>query len=232
VSLGSLFPSPPPRQTLVAAGRYAVFHAGIECGEERWQIEHTGDRLIVTGTHELVSPHPFPNRQEYRVTLTPTWRPLGLEVLWHVGSRTLHARHAADGANWRARIEYEGQTREQHGDFPDPCEVEFTSPLFQQFILSRRDFQLGGEHEFPVLRIGPPHMAVSPERMLIRCVERGTYDAPWGRVAAKRYVVSLPPHGEEEGYGYWADEQDRMLESFEGPEPGVTWMRLVEYTRG
>ena len=25
-------------RTLVAEGRYAIFHAGEECGEERWRI--------------------------------------------------------------------------------------------------------------------------------------------------------------------------------------------------
>ena len=104
--------------------------------------------------------------------------------------------------------------------------------MFQQFVLSRRDFQIGGEHEFPVLRIGPPHMAVSPERMRIRCVERAELVSPWGRVPAKRYVVNLPPRPEAEGYTYWADEHDRVLEMFEGPEPARTWMKLVDHVAG
>jgi hypothetical protein len=216
---------------LIAAGRYAIFHAGIECGEDRWQVEHAGDFLVLTGAQELVAPHPFPSRQEYRVALSTAWRPQGLEVHWSVGARRLVARHAADGERWRARIEHEGQAREQEGDFPDACEVEFTTPLFMQFMLSRRDFQIGGEHEFPVLRIGPPHMAVSPERMLLRCVERGTAFSPRGFVPAKRYVVSLPPRSEDEGYTFWADEHDVVLETFEGPEPSATWMRLVEHRR-
>jgi hypothetical protein len=218
--------------TTIASGRYAIFHAGRECGEERWRVDHAGDHLVVTGSHELIAPHPLPNRQEYRVALTTTWRPLGLEVLWYVGGRTLRARHAASENRWRVCIDYEGRTREQEGDFPEPCEVEFTSPLFQQFILSRRDFQIGGEHEFPVLRIGPPLMAVSPGRMLLRCVEHGRYLAPWGEVAARRYVVSLPPRGEAEGYTFWADEHDRVLETFEGPEPVSSWMRLTEFVAG
>jgi hypothetical protein len=168
----------------------------------------------------------------YRVALTPAFRPLAIEVLWRVGERELHAQHAAESGRWRVRIEQGGQTREQEGDFPDIAEVEFTTPLFQQFILSRRDFQVGGEHEFPVLRIGPPLMAVSPERMLLRCVERGEIVAPWGRVSAKRYVVSLPPRPESEGYSFWADEHDRVIETFEGAEPGVPWMRLVEHATG
>ncbi len=217
--------------TFVASGRYAVFHSGAPCGEDAWQVEHAGDVLIVTGVQELAAPFPFPNRQEYRVTLSPAWRPLALEIAWHVGARTLVARHAADGARWRVRIQADGQVREQEGDFPDACEVEFTTPLFVQFMLARRDFQVGGEHEFPVLRIGPPYMAVSPERMLLRCVERGVFDSPRGPVAAKRYAVSLPPRGEDEGYTLWADEHDVVLATFEGAEPRTPWMTLVEHRR-
>ncbi|HTK31327.1 MAG TPA: hypothetical protein VL332_05140 [Candidatus Saccharimonadaceae bacterium] len=213
----------------VAEGRYVVFHGGRECGEERWRLGHAGDHLIASGEHELIAPHPFPNFQGYRLRLTEDFRLLGMEVEWRVGPRVVRATHEAGGGRWRARLEYEGQTREQEGDFPDVCEVESTSPLFQRFILSRRDFALGGEHEFPVLRIGPPLMAVSPERMKLRCVERADVDAPWGRVAAKRYIVSLPPAEESEGYTFWADANDVMLESFEGPEPNATWMKLVEH---
>jgi len=101
--------------------------------------------------------------------------------------------------------------------------------LSNAFLLARRDFAVGGEHEFPVLRIGPPLMAVSPERMLYRCVELGQHAAPGGPVRAKRYVLSLPPRGEDEGYTFWADEDGFVLETFEGPEPRVTWMRLVEF---
>jgi hypothetical protein len=227
--------APPPDSieiAAVAAGRYAIFHAGCECGEERWRLDHADDHLVLTGEQVLEAPHPFPNRQHYRVALTTRYRPLGLEVHWRVGERQLAARHAGEGGRWHARIEHAGQVREQEGDFPDFAEIEFTSPLFQQFILSRRDFQVGGEHEFPVLRIGPPLMAVSPETMLLRCVELGEVSAPWGRVSARRYVVSLPPRPESEGYTFWADEHDRVLETFEGPEPRDTWMKLVEYTAG
>lgn len=221
--------SAPDGRAAVAAGRYAVFHGGVECGEDRWRLEHAGDHLVLAGAQEMAPPHPFPNRQDYRATLTPAFRVTRLEVRWAVGGRELRAVHAADGAMWRVRIEYQDHVREQEGDYPDACEVEFTTPLFMQFMLSRRDFQLGGEHEFPVLRVGPPYMAVSPERMLLRCIERGEREAPHGRVRAKRYVASLPPRGEDEGYTFWADEDDVVLESFDGPEPQRTWMKLVEY---
>ena len=217
---------------LVAAGRYRIFHTGRECGEERWRIETAPAGLVATGEQRVGPPHPYPSASEYRVTLSDTMRPNGLEILWSVGSRRLRAVHAASDRTWRVRIEVEGHVREQQGDYPDFCEVEYGTHLFNAFILARRDFQVGGEHEFPVLRIGPPWMAVTPERMLYRCVERGTLDTPWGATAAKRYVSSLPPRPAEEGYTFWADEDGLVLESFEGLDLTRPWMRLAELTRG
>jgi len=217
----------------VASGRYVIFHGGVECGEDRWRMRALPDGTVVlTGEQEMTRPHPFPNRQMYRATLTNTFRLRSLEVLWSVGERTLRAFHAADGTQWRVRIEYQDQVREQHGDYPDLCEVEYTTPMFVTFMLSRRDFPPGGEHEFPVLRVGPPLMAVSPERMQLRCVEHAERDTPWGRVKARRYVASLPPRPEQEGYSFWADERDLLIESFEGADEGRTWMKLVEYRSG
>jgi len=215
---------------LVAAGRYAIFHAGRECGEERWQIESTVTGLVVTGEHVIELPHPIPGRQAWRATLTPEWRVTGLEIQWSVAQRRLHAIHAADGARWRGRFDYAGQVREQQGDYPDLCEVDYVSPLFHTFFLARRDFALGGEHEFPVLRIGPPWMAVSPERMRVRCVERGPAETPHGPVEARRYRVSLPPLGEAEGTTFWADRRGIVLETHDGPEPSALAMKLIEYT--
>jgi hypothetical protein len=224
---------PSPSTTrLVAEGRYQIFHAGRECGEERWRIETAAAGLVATGEQRLVAPHPYPSASEYRATLTDTMRVTGLEILWTVGARRLRALHAAVGGTWRVRIETEGQVREQQGDFPDVCEVEYGTHLFNTFFLARRDFRVGGEHEFPVLRIGPPWMAVTPERMLVRCVERGTLGAPWGDVAARRYVTSLPPRPEEEGYTFWADDEGVVLESCEGLDASRPWMRLMELTRG
>lgn len=220
----------PDRLTRIS-GRYVLFHAGVPCGEERWRVEGSADGMVVNGEQELVPPHPFPSRHEYRATLTPSWRITGLEVLWTVGARTLRATHAADGAMWRVRIEYDGHAREQEGDFPDFCEVDFATHLFNTLILARRDFQVGGEHEFPVLRIGPPLMAVTPDRMLYRCVEKASFASPLGPVAAGRYTVSLPGHGEDEGYMFWADENGIVLESYDGLDPSRPWMRLVEYRR-
>src|SRR5690349_3764593 len=105
-------PAPEPRAletgTELLSGRYILFHAGVECGEERWRIEQTEDGLVVTGEQEMGPPHPLPNRHQYRVTLTREWRVTGLEVLWTVGPRLLRALHATDGGLWRVRIEYGG----------------------------------------------------------------------------------------------------------------------------
>ena len=217
---------------LAAAGRYAIFHMGRECGEERWRIEDREAGAVLTGEQRIGSPHPYPSASEYRVTLTGAMRVTGLEVLWTVGGRRLRAVHASSDRVWRVRIELGDQVREQHGDYPDGCEVDYGTPLCSAFILARRDFQVGGEHEFPALRIGPPYMAVSPERMLYRCVERGTRMTPWGARPAKRYVASLPPRPEEEGYTFWADEEGLVLESSDGLDASRPWMRLIELTRG
>ncbi len=217
---------------VTAVGRYRILFAGRECGEERWELSVTPDGYVVVGEQITLPPHPVPSRHDYRATLTREWRLTGVEIHWSVGERRLRSTHEALGKIWRVRIEYGGQTKEQEGDFPDFCEVEYGTHLFNSFILARRDFGLGGEHEFPVLRIGPPWMAVSPERMLYRCVEVGTYETPRGPVQAKRYIVSLPPQPEEEGYTFWADEDGFVLESYEGLDTSRPWMRLVEFHKG
>jgi hypothetical protein len=222
----------PDAAAVTLAGRYQIFSAGRECGEDRWRIAASSGGFVLTGEQTTWAPHPFPNRQEYRATLTPGWRLTGLEVLWTVAERTLRAVHEASAGTWRVRIEAQGQTREQQGDYPDVSEVEFGMHLFHAFVLARRDFALGGEHEFPALRIGPPIMAVTPERMLYRCVEVGTFAGPSGPVAAKRYLVCTPPRPESEGYTFWADEDGFVLESYEGADPVLPWMRLIELTRG
>ena len=236
-------PATDPRRAAVTriAGRYLLFHAGVECGEERWSIEGTETGMVVVGEQQTVAPHPFPSRHAWRATLTREWRITGLEVHWSVGGHELRATHAAtyagarpqgpDSPMWRVRIEYGGRLREQEGDFPDSCEVDFATHLFNTLILARRDFAVGGEHEFPVLRIGPPFMAVTPDRMLYRCVEKGTFASPRGDLPAGRYVVSLPAQGEDQGYTFWADEDGIVLESYEGLDRSRTWMRLVEYLR-
>lgn len=216
---------------LVASGRYAIFHAGQPCGEEAWQLESGPDGVVASGEQVLVAPHPFPNRHEYRVELTSEWRVVALDVRWVVGGRNLAAVHRADGARWHGRIEAAGHAREQEGDYPEFCEVEYPSHLFNGFVLSKREFAVGGEHEFPVLRIGPPMMAVNPARMLFRCVESGTRAVAGADHAAKRYVLSLPPEPESAGYTFWADAHDVVLASFEGLDVARPWMTLVEYRR-
>jgi putative glycolipid-binding protein len=215
----------------IASGRYTHYFQGQECGAERWEIARTRDSFTITGEQEIEPPHPFPSRQEYRATLSPEWRPTGLDLIWTVGPRRLVAMHRAEAGMWRVRIDYGGQTREQEGDFPDFCEVEYTTHLFNSVILARRDFQVGGEHEFPVLRIGPPLMAVTPERMIYRCIERGMFRSALGEFNAKCYIVYLPSQGEQDGYTFWADEDGFVLESYEGHDRSRPWMRLVEFRR-
>lgn len=218
-------------RTLVASGTYAIFHAGQPCGEERWQLESGPDGLVASGEQVLAAPHPFPNRHEYRVALTRGWRVTALDVRWAVGDRRLAATHRADGPRWHGRIETAGHAREQQGDYPEYCEVEYPSHLFNGFVLAKREFATLGEHEFPVLRIGPPMMAVSPGRMRYRCVEAGRFEAAGMARDAKRYVLSLPPEPETSGYTFWADAHDIVLASFEGLDLARPWMTLVEYRR-
>ena len=212
----------------LGAGRYALFGGTAEIGEERWSIDQSAEGFVITGAQEILRPHPLAGRQDYRATLDGQWRIDGLEIQWKVGERELQATHRAEADMWRVRIEYSGHVKEQEGDFPALCEVDYGTHLFSTILLARRDFAVGGEHEFTALRIGPPYMAVQPERMLYRCVEAGMRDTPLGRRAAKRYVVSIPDRGEP-GYSFWSDERGVVLESYQGPDPDEVWMRLVEY---
>jgi len=212
-----------------STGRYRIFFQGEECGEERWSIEPHQDGLVAIGAQETRAPHPLPNRHEYRATLGGDGRLTGLEIHWSVGPQQLQAIHHAEAGVWRVRVELGGHVKEQHGDYPEFCEVDYATHLMSWFVLARRDFALGGEHEFPVLRIGPPYMAVSPERMRMRCVEIGSFETPFGPREAKRYVVSLPPRTEEEGYSFWADNDGMVLESYDDPSGTRPWMRLVEW---
>jgi hypothetical protein len=214
------------------AGRYRIYFQGVECGEERFRIEPGVEGLIASGEQETVPPHPMPTRSEYRAALGRDGRLAGLEIRWRVGGQELLATHRADGALWRVRIEYAGHVKEQHGDYPDFCEVDYATHLMTSILLWRREFAIGGDHEFPVLRIGPPYMAVSPERMRVRCVEAGTRATDMGARPAKRYVVSLPPRPESEGYTFWADADGFVLESFDDLNQERPWMRLVELERG
>jgi hypothetical protein len=215
----------------VAAGRYVIYFAGRECGDERWQVVRTHEGFVVTGEQVTVAPHPFPSTQEYRATFTPAGRPSGLEILWRVGERIVRSLHEAGRERWHVRIEYADHVREQEGDFPDYCEIEYATPLVKTFMFARRDYAVGGEHEYPALLIGPPYMAVEPTRLLCRCVESGVVETAFGRVPAKRYVLSRTPQPEEPGYAFWADEHGVVLESYEGLEAARPWMRLVEYQR-
>src|SRR5204862_6275532 len=121
--------------TTLVTGRYLLFFQGRECGMERWSIEGVPDGYVVRGDQELVAPHPFPNRQEYRATLTREWRVTGLEIRWNVGDRTLVSTHRAGDGMWRVRVEYAGPVKEQEGDFPAFREVDHGTHLFNTVVL-------------------------------------------------------------------------------------------------
>lgn len=217
---------------LVYAGEYRLRHAGAECGTEQWRIDAWPDRLEVRGHQQLHAPHPAAGSLRYQIALTHEWRVRTIGLVWNVGGRELRAQHDATGERWHARIEYLDQAKEQEGDYPAVCEVDFPTHLFATFLLQRRDFAPGGEHEFPALLIGPPLMAVTPGRMLYRCAERGTFRSPAGLVPARRYVVSRPPEPEAEGFTFWADDDGIVLESYEGLDTGRPWMTLTELAHG
>src|SRR6185369_141422 len=124
----------------ISAGRYRIFFHGKECGEERWAIEQREGESVATGEQEVVPPHPLPNRHEYRASLGSDGRLTGLEIRWNVGHQTLLAIHHAEGAVWRVRIEFGGQVKEQSGDYPEFCEVDYATHLMSSFMLARRDF--------------------------------------------------------------------------------------------
>src|SRR5258706_13825465 len=96
----------------VYSGRYAMYFSGRECGEERWRIEAMPDHLVARGEQVITAPHPFPNHQQYRVSLTHDWRVTGLEVEWVAGERTAHATHSAADGRWRARTAYADHARQ------------------------------------------------------------------------------------------------------------------------
>src|SRR5690242_9487043 len=99
--------------SLLAIGRYAIFHGGEEVGEERWSVEPSSDGgAVARGDQVVLAPHPMPSMLEWRARLSPLGRVTAIEASWRVGTRTLRAEHASDGDLWRARILYGGHTRE------------------------------------------------------------------------------------------------------------------------
>jgi hypothetical protein len=214
---------------MLAEGTYQLFHHGQACGEERWRIGEGPDELVAEGEQRWDAPFPYPNSQRYRVVLSPDWRVLALDLDWLVGERALHAEHRADGENWRASIRYEDQTKTQEGNYPYSAEVDFGSHLFNTFTLLRRGLGPGTDEEFPVLKIGPPFMAVVPERQRYLFVESGPIETPAGRFEAWRWQLTNPERPGDEGYTFWSDARGMVLESYEGPAPGRVWMRLTEY---
>ncbi len=213
-------------------GRYAIHFGGQPCGEERWTLERTPTGEVATGEQVTQPPFPFPSTTEWRATLDGEGRVTGLEVRWGVGERFVHARHAADGALWRVRIEHQGQVREQEGDYPGRVHVVFGAHLFHTFAFRRLALAPGAEHDLTVLAIGPPWMAVEPGRLLVRCTEARVLATPFGERAARRIEVVDPARGSAEAFAAWIDEHDVVLVSHEGEGDARPWMTLVEYERG
>jgi hypothetical protein len=217
--------------SLAAVGRYTIFHAGAEAGEERWSVEASADGgAVARGEQMLVAPHPMPCELEWRARLSPLGRVTALEVAWRVGTRTVRAEHSADGDVWRARILYGGHTREQEGDFPGFAEVGFGSHVLHTVMLHRYVLTPGAEHEFPALTIGPPFFGAEPGRQRIVCTAAAERPAPGGNVEARRIEVS-DPHGGVPAFAAWVDVHDVILESYEDTRSTEPWMRLVEYQR-
>ena len=217
---------------LLASGRYAIFHAGIEVGEERWSIEAAPEGGgIARADQVLVAPHPLASELAWRARLTPEGRIAALEMEWRVGTRTVRAEHEAFANRWHARIASGGHTREQAGDFPGQAEVAFGSHVLQTVMLRRYAMAPGAEHEFPSLVIGPPFFAVEPGRQRIVCTAAAMRQTPLGDRPARRIEFS-DALGPVPAFAAWIDEHDVLLESYEDTVTEEPWMRLVEYRRG
>ncbi len=217
---------------LLATGRYAIFHAGVEAGEERWSVEPAADGgAVARGEQVLRSPHPFASDLEWRARLSPEGRVRSLEVDWRVGTHTLRAEHAAESDRWHARVAYGGHTREQDGDFPARAEVAFGSHVLHAVTFRRYELAPGAEHEFPVLTVGPPWFAVEPGRQRLVCTGSGERPTPAGRAVARLVEVS-DPGGAVPPFAAWIDEHGVVIESYEDTRSFEPWMRLVEYRRG
>ena len=217
---------------LLASGRYAIFHAGIEVGEERWSIEAAPEGGgIARAEQVLAAPHPLASELAWRARLTPEGRIAALEMEWRVGTRTVRAEHEAFANRWHARIASGGHTREQAGDFPGQAEVAFGSHVLQTVMLRRYAMAPGAEHEFPSLVIGPPFFAVEPGRQRIVCTAAEMRPTPLGDRPARRIEFS-DALGPVPAFAAWIDEHDVLLESYEDTVTEEPWMRLVEYRRG
>jgi hypothetical protein len=217
---------------LLASGRYVIFHAGFETGEERWTVEASTDGgAIARGEQVLVAPHPLASELDWRARLTPDGRIAALEMEWRVGTRAVRAEHEAIASRWHARIASGGHTREQAGDFPGHAEVVFGSHVLQTVMLRRYALAPGAEHEFPSLVIGPPFFAVEPGRQRIVCTAQAARQTPLGESAARRIEFS-DPLGPVPAFAAWVDEHDVLIESYEDMVTEEPWMRLVEYRRG
>ena len=73
-------------------------------------------------------------------------------------------------------------------------------------------------------------MAVEPGRQRVRCTAEAARETPFGTRLARRLEVhdasnTAPP------FCMWVDDEDHVLESFEGLDERLPWMRLAEWER-
>ena len=186
---------------------------------------------MASGEQVTRAPFPFPSVLEWRATTDRDARLSGLELRWRVGERLVAAMHASDGAMWRVRIETHGHVREQEGDYPVRAHVVLGSHVFHTFAFRTLELRPGAEHEFPMLSVGPPWMAVEPGRLIVRCTEARAIDTPLGVRDARRVEVFDPARGRAESFAAWIDEHDVVLASHEGEDDATPWMTLEAYER-
>lgn len=214
-----------------AHGRYRMHFGGAPCGEERWAVEWDGSGEVATGEQVTHAPFPFPSTLEWRARTDADHRVIAVEARWRVGERLVEARHAADGALWRARIEHAGQVREQEGDYPARAHVLLGSHVLHAFAFRRLALAPGAQHELLVLTIGPPWMAVEPGRLVVRCTDARAIETAKGPRDARRIEVLDPARGRAEAFAAWIDADDVVLASHEGEGDALPWMTLEEYER-
>ena len=224
----------PGSPTTIERGVHALAHAGQPSGEERWSIARTvapdGRVLRVAhGEQETRAPHPFPSRIVWTAHIGENRRIESLDIDWQVGPRRLEARHASRDAWWQVTITVDGHTRTQEGDYPTACSVLFGSPIFHQVLFEGLALAPGAEHEVPALIVGPPWMAVEPGTLRVRCTDAATRETALGTRALRRIELGDLSRPEAEPLSLWIDEDDRVVESFEGNTGSAPWMTLAQW---
>ena len=211
-----------PRPTSSPAAT-RIFHPGEECGEERWRMEALRRRAgRAPASRSSVAPHPFPNRQEYRVTLTrgDGARP-ALEIALDGGRAhaVAHAsrRRARCGACGSSTAARSASRRATSRTF---CEVEYAHASVQHRhpgaprLRGRRRARVPGAAHRPAV-----HGGVARSACCTAASRRGRSTPRSARSTRSATWSACRRRGEDEGYTFWADEDGFVLESYEGLEP-------------